>query len=181
MKKWSLILSILIFLIVSVFWIVAKNEESYSEPQEALFAVDKDLVLIPGYKLNNTALFFFIKQTENLGAAYVQEGLFGWQTGMFTWSPMDNERSYEDLKGHRIHGENLIYGLIRHGDERLIQVDENPATLLNLAMLPQDEVEKYNLEGLYIWYYESETPLESNEITLLNRDTREVLDTIHLN
>jgi hypothetical protein len=91
---------------------------------------------------------------------------------------MDNNRSYENLNSYQVHGENLIYGLIRQGDDRLVQIGENHATILDLAMLPPSEVEKLRLEGLYIWYFESDKPLNEGEIKLLNKDTGEELDTI---
>ena len=95
---------------------------------QRLFFLSKSTIII------NIA---FIKNTNNLGAAYVQKGLFGWKAEMLTWSPMDNERSYENLNGYQGYGENLIYGLIRQGNERLVQIGENHATILNLAaMLP---------------------------------------------
>lgn len=178
MKKCSLMSVVLILILISVFWIMSEKSDSYSEPQEAVLAADNDLSLILGYKLNNKALFFFIKNGSNLGATYVQEGLFGWVAKMRTWSPMDNDRSYENLSGYQVHGENLIYGLIRYGDERIIQIGENQAKILNLAMLPPIEVEKFRLEGLYIWYFESETPLNGEEIKLLNKNTGEEIDSI---
>jgi hypothetical protein len=182
MKKSSLtIISVIVILIfISIFWVISEKSDSYSEPQEALFAIDKDLVLIPSYKINDKALFFFFKDKNNLGATYVQEGLFGWNAGMLTWSSMDNDRSYEKLNGYQGHGENLIYGLIRHGDERLIQIGENNATILSLSMLSPSEVEKFRLEGLYLWYFESEIPLNEGEIKLININTGEEIDSIDL-
>lgn len=49
---------------------------------------------------------------------------------------MDSDRKYENLSGSQGQGENLIYGLIRHGHERLVQINEEQGTILNLAMLP---------------------------------------------
>ena len=174
MKKWQLVTVALITILIVVIWVMSEKSDSYSEPQEALFAVDNDLSLIPSYNINDKALFFFIKGADNLGAAYSRKGLFGWKAEMLTWSPMDNERSYENLNSYQVHGENLIYGLIRHGDDRLVQIGENRATILDLAiMLPPSEVEKLRLEGLYIWYFESDKPLNGGEIKLLNKDTGE--------
>jgi hypothetical protein len=91
---------------------------------------------------------------------------------------MDNDRSYEKLNSYQGHGENLIYGLIRHGDERLIQIGENNANILSLAMLSPNEVEKYRLEGLYLLYFENETPLKEGEIKLISTNTGEEIDSI---
>lgn len=174
MKKWSLTSVTLILVLLSVIWVISVKLDSYSEPQEAVFANENDLTLIPGYKNNNKALFFYIKGENHLGATYVQNGLFGWRPKMFTWSPMDKKRDYENLSGYQIHGGNLIYGLIRRGDERLVQVGENDAKMLNLAMLPPNKVEKLQLEDLYLWYFESETPLNGEEIKLFNNTGEEI-------
>ncbi|WP_124070767.1 aspartyl-tRNA synthetase [Filibacter tadaridae] len=178
MKKWLLIAVSLIAIPTAVIWVIAEKSDSYSEPQEALFAADHDLTLIPGYKINDKALFFFIKGTNNLGAAYVQKDLFGWKADILTWSPMDSKRSYENLSGSQGQGENLIYGLIRHGDDRIVQIGEDRATILNLAMLPLSEVEKLRLEGLYIWYFEGDKLPGGGEIKLLNKDTGKELGTM---
>lgn len=180
MKKRSLISIVLLLIIISVIWVVVEKSDSYSEPQEAVFSIDNDLLLIPSYKLNNKGLFFFIKNANYLGATYVQKGLFGWKAKMLTWSPMDKERGYENLE-YQVHGEHLIYGLIRHGDDRLIQIGEEYARILDLAMLPSTEVEIFQLEGLYIWYFESETPLNRDEIKLLNKNTREEIESTEIN
>lgn len=177
MKKRLIISLSLLTMLIAFIWVMSEKSVSYSEPQEALFAIDNDLLLIPGYKLNGKALFFFIKNGNGLGTAYVKKSFFGWKAGALTWSPMDSDREYEKLNGSRGHGENLMYGLIRHGDERLVQINEERATILDLAMLPTKEIEKFRLEGLYIWYLESEQPLDGGEIKLLEKDTNREIDT----
>ncbi|MFJ7182596.1 aspartyl-tRNA synthetase [Lysinibacillus xylanilyticus] len=180
MKKRLIISVSLITLLIAFIWLMSGKSTSHSEPQEALFSIDYDLSLIPSYKINDKALFFFIKNTNNLGAVYVQKGIFGWKAGMLTWSPMDVERAYEKLNGYQIHGDNLIYGLIKQGNDRIVEMDGDRASMLNLAMLPPSEVEKLRLEGLYIWYFESDKPLKGEEIKLFNKDTGEELDRLEL-
>lgn len=181
MKKRLLIPVVIFVILITVIWGVFEKLQSYAEPQEAILAIENDLVLILGYKLNNKALFFFIKDGNNLGSTYVNEGLFGWKVDMLTWGPMDHERNYEQLSGYKGYGENLVYGLMRHGHERQIQIGENQARILDLAMLPSNEVEKYNLEGLYIWYFESETSISGEEIKLLDKYTGEEIDSVRFN
>lgn len=185
MKKGSLyknavIAFAVIVIFITVIWLFSEKSSSYSDPQEAIFAVEKDLVLIPAYKINSDALFFFIKDKNNLGATYVREGLLGWKAGFLTWSSMDNKRNYENLNGYQGQGGNLIFGLIKDGDDRLIQFDDKNATILNLEMLPTEVVEEYHLKGLYIWYFESDTALEEGKIKLINKTTEEVIDEINL-
>ena len=165
-------------LFISFFiWLMSEKSTSYSEPSEAMFAIDQDLVLIPGYKMNE-ALFFFIKDKNYFGAAYVKEGLFGWKTGELTWGSTDFKVSSDHLSGYSGHGEHLIYGLIKNGDERIIKMGENEAKLFNLEMLPNSTVEEFQLQDMYIWYIESETALDRGEIKLLNKSTGEQLDSV---
>ncbi|MCG3088702.1 aspartyl-tRNA synthetase [Sporosarcina cyprini] len=179
-KRLSAIL--VLFLLAFILGMSAKTD-AYSEPREALIAKEKDVLVIPSYLANNKALFFFINSTDNLGAAYVQKGLFGWKTGMLTWSPMDQERKYEKLSGYQGYGENLIYGIIRNGDKHMVQIGEEHATILDLtAVLSSSEVEKFKLDGLSIWYYESDDELlteDEKEIILVDKDTGEELDMIY--
>lgn len=184
MKQGSFKKAVIAFAVIAIFitviWVISEKFISYSEPQEAIFAVEKDLVLIPAYKINRNALFFFIKDKNNLGATYVREGLFGWKAEFLSWSPMNLERNYENLNGQQGHGENLIFGLIKDGDDRLIQLGDKSAKILNLEMLPTEVVEEYHLTGLYIWYFEIDTALEEGKIKLINKTTEEVIEEIDL-
>lgn len=180
--KNTVSLSVLIVILISIFavWFFLEKENSYSEPQEAIIAIEKDLLLIPAYKLNDDALFFFIKDKNNLGTTYVQEGLLGWKAGILTWSSMDNKRNYDEFNGYESHGESLIFGLIKFEEERIVKMDDNNAKFLMLdVMLPSEIVEEYQLEDLCIWYFENDTVPEEKTIQLIN-NSGEVLDTISL-
>lgn len=183
MKQGSFLLkSLTVFAVIAIFitviWGISEKSISYPEPQEAIFAVEDDLVLISAYKINGNALFFFIKDKNNLGATYVQKGLFGWKAEFLSWSPMDYERNYDNLNGIQGHGENLVFGLIKDGDERLIQLEGKNAKILELEMLPSKVVEENQLNGLYIWFFESETALGEGKIKLINKTTEEVIEEI---
>ena len=54
----------LITVLIAVIWVMSEKSDSYMEPQEALFTIDNDLSLIPGYKTNDQFFFFFIKNTN---------------------------------------------------------------------------------------------------------------------
>jgi len=178
-KNTSITFAVIV-IFITVIWLFSDKSISYPEPQEAIFGVEKDLALIPAYKINSNALFFFIKDKNNLGATYARKGLWGWKADFLTWDPMDNKRNYEKLNGYQGYGENLLFGLIKDGDDRLLQLDDKNATILNLEMLPAEVVEEYQLKGLYIWYFESDTALEEGTIKLINKSTEEVLDEIDL-
>jgi hypothetical protein len=171
---------IIVFVTLTVIWVYSEAQDTYSEPQYAIQAIDKDLLLIPAYKINDESLYFFIKDKKNLGSVKVRKGLFGWKSGMFTWSQMDSKRKYEKLNGVQGYGENLLYGLIRNGDERVVTVDGHEAEILNLAMIPPSLLEEYNLEGLYLWYFESDDNLNHEQLMLLHRETHEIIQSIKL-
>ncbi|UZM97921.1 hypothetical protein OL548_23780 [Lysinibacillus sp. MHQ-1] len=85
------------------------------------------------------------------------------------WTRREAMKKLDHLKGH---SDSLIYGLIRNGDKQLIKIGERYATILDLAViLPPSEVEKYQLDGLFIWYFESHTPPNEEEITRINKVT----------
>ena len=178
-SRTSISITILLMVFISFFiWLMSEKSSSYSEPSEALFASDQDMVLIPGYKMNDEALYFFIKDKNYLGATYVKKGLFGWKSGVLTWGSSDFKASSDNLNSYSGHGDNLVYGLIKNGDERIIKMGEHEAKLLNLEMLPNSTVQEYQLQDMYIWYFESETALDRGEIKLLNKSTGEQLDAI---
>jgi hypothetical protein len=156
-----------------------KNQILNQEPQEALLAIDKNLLLIPAYKVNGESLYFFIKDKDSLGASFVRKGILGWRAGMLSWGLLVKNDNNEKLSGYQGHGENLLYGLIKNGEDRFIEVNGNEATILNLEALSLNEVKENGLEGLYIWNYKSDTPLDEGEIKLFNKNNRKLLDTIN--
>ncbi|WP_394140020.1 aspartyl-tRNA synthetase [Cytobacillus oceanisediminis] len=176
--KYVVLLMVVITLIVT--WAYVEDQDSYSDPVKAIEAIDKELLLIPAYQLGDKSLYFFIKDKNNLGATIVRKGIFGWKSGMLTWGPLDSKREYEMLEGFHGHGEGLVYGLIRNGDERVVTVDDQEAQVLNLAMLPPSVVKKYNLEGLYLWYFESDNNLNHEQVKLLRKNTQEIIQSIDL-
>ncbi|HHW36265.1 MAG TPA: aspartyl-tRNA synthetase [Bacillales bacterium] len=181
-SKTIISLVIFIFTFYCIVLLLPEKSNSYKEPHEAIFADDtasnKDFLLIPANKLNGKALFFFIKDKNNLGAVYADKGIFGWKAGMLTWSVYDKEMGSDKLEDIHGHGGNLVFGLIRDGDEHLVKINGNNAKILNLAMLSPDVVKEFQLEGLYIWYFESDKPLSDTEIKLVNKTTGEELHSV---
>ncbi|MGF3104435.1 aspartyl-tRNA synthetase [Rossellomorea sp. DUT-2] len=183
MKKSTILKYVFLLIVVialSASWTYAEDQDSYTEPYQAIQAVDKGLQLIPAYKMGDESLYFFIKDKTNLGATVVRKGIFGWKSGVFTWGSMDPEREYKKLQGIEGHGEGLVYGLIRNGDERVVMVDDQEAKVLDLAMLSPSIVKEYQLEGLYLWYVESDKNLNAQQVKLLREDTREIIDSVDL-
>lgn len=71
-------------MVVAIAWFSDAKSQAYAEPNEALLAVENNIVLIPGYKMDKEALFFFFKGKNGFGATYVNNGLLGWKAGMLT-------------------------------------------------------------------------------------------------
>jgi hypothetical protein len=182
-KNATILKYVFLFIVVialTASWAYAEDQDSYSEPHKAIQAVDKDLQLILAYKIGDESLYFFIKDKTNLGATKVRKGIFGWKSGMFTWGPFYPDRDYEKLQGIQGHGQGLVYGLIRNGNERVVTVDDQEASILNLSLLSPSVVKEYQLEGLYLWYVESEKNLNDQQVKLLHKDTREIIDSVEL-
>lgn len=148
--RTSLLILIGIILVLTSFWISSERSISYSEPHEAMLANDRELILIPAYKIDDEALFFFIKDQQFFGAAKVKKGIFGWKQPMMAWSPMSDRSSYEIPGGYQGYGEYLVYGLIKNGADYRIEVNEKDPVILPFAMLPPAEVKANHLENMYL-------------------------------
>lgn len=174
----TILTSILLFIFFA--WFIPEKANSYSEPNEALSAFDSDLVLIPGYKMNNDSLYFFIKNNNSLGASYVREGPFGWKAGLLTWGPMGTNYEDGDLNGVQGHGETLIYGLVKNKVDRYVEVNGKRVKMLNLKMLGDALLQKYGLEDVYLWYYESGKQLDevTLKVELFDGETNELIDSL---
>jgi len=179
LSKGALIVFTL-FLIAALLFLLylSENSNSYSEPSEALLAVEDDLVLIQAYKLDDDSLYFFINDQENLGASFIHKGLFGWKAEHLDWSPFDTNVKHNQLSGYHGYGDNLIYGLIKNGDELIVKKNEDVARIINLEMLPRNIVEDYHLQDMYLWYIKSERVFEEGEIELINKYSEEVIDVV---
>jgi len=167
------IILILILLLISLIWFLSEKNISYAEPQEALTNSEYGFLIIPAYKMNDESLFFFIKN-NNLGAAFVHKGLFGWKAGMLTSNQKEKviPNSINEVNGY---GENLIYGLI--SEANYVEVNGVRADHLYVDIMLEPEVVKdYDLESTTLWYFISDVPQQEVVIELYDKDTDELLD-----
>jgi hypothetical protein len=51
---------------------------------------------------------------------------------MLTWGTYGNKESYEKLTGSSGHKDNLIYGLIKNGGDRIIKIDEKTDRFISI-------------------------------------------------
>ncbi|WP_146813411.1 hypothetical protein [Halobacillus faecis] len=179
MKKRGVLSFAGTILLLLAVWMMVGKAGAYDEPGEALHATEEGLTLIPVQQVDGEALFFFIKDDRHFGAAKVQKGIFGWKAGMMSMNPLDRERIGEELNRLFVHGYDLVYSLVRKGDERSVKVGDEKATMLNVKSLLPEESEwiKLRWKDLYVWYIEK--PFHSdNEIKLLHKPDGEVIDSM---
>lgn len=176
----SLIALSLIVLSAIVIWSISESEASYEEPQEALLAENEDLVLIPAYVTQDEALFFFIRNETSLGAAKVYKNLWGWKSDFLTWGPFNSITTGEKIGGYQIHGDEVIFGLMEKGDKRVVMLNNTPAPAIPLELSLPDEIENDHLSDLSLWYFETDELANESSLTLVERNTNEEIDTLHI-
>lgn len=177
---WKIWVARGLLVVIAIAWFLDAKSQAYAEPNEALLAVENNMVLIPGYKVDKEALFFFFKGKNGLGATYVDKGLLGWKAGVLSWSQMGTHKHSELLNNSRGLDDRLLYGIIQinDGDNRSVQMNGTNAVLLNLEMLPLETVEAYELEDTFIWFFETDTPIDKRDIQLIDNDTGDVIDSL---
>lgn len=167
-----------IAIILIVMWAVWEGSESHPTPQEAIYEMYYDATLIPGYLHEDEALFFSIAGNKLISAHYVDKNLFGWKAKRFTSYPVNDRSILDNNYGESTGKRHVIYGLIEPKDDWIVQVDGEDARLLNVETLPAEEVALYDLEGLFIWYYESNERIDTAEVVVqvVNQETGEVVE-----
>lgn len=177
--KLFILLIVLSIVLISLFsiWSISESKISYEEPQEALLAENDELVLIPTYKTPDEALFFFIENKNDFGAVMVYKHIFGWKTDFRTGSSMNSLLTEKKIGGYQTHGDEIIYGLMKGGDNRVIMVDNDPAITINLEIMLPDESGNGDLDGLYLWYYETDDLEKLTSLSLVDQSTNEEIDT----
>lgn len=162
-----------------LIWYFIEKEQSFTTPQEAILEVDPNLLLIPGYQLNDESLFFFINSHENVGAVYAEKGIMGWKAGILTSGTSSFKQVASNFNGFQSQ-DNLYYGVIELKNHQSLRMDDVEVRALNLTMMGQEVVEQYKLQGLYIWYVELDRPGEQRTLQLIDEETDEVLDEIDI-
>ncbi|TDL82451.1 hypothetical protein [Peribacillus frigoritolerans] len=172
MNKYKVSLGLFIcFGLAFVIWSMTEISQSFDEPLEALQDTKHDMeVVIPAYKINDEALYFFIDQNNQLGTAFLKEGIYGWKTGAISANPRQKMKADQKLIDYHVYDDSMIYGLLSD-DEGALEVNVNgaPARTLEIGvMLEQDLAQKYNLEDKILWYYQEKKPVPEGGKTLKN-------------
>lgn len=172
----SLIVLGIILITVFTVWSISENKIFYEEPQKALLGENKDLILIPAYVTEDKALYFFIKDSNNLGAAKINNGLFGWKSDYLVWSTTTGTITDEKFNGYQTDGDEIIFGLMKNGQDFTVMADDIPAEKINLEVSLHNESVEMDLENVYLWYIESDNLSNIKELILVNQNTNEELD-----
>lgn len=179
--KISVAFFAILIVIVGFNWFTSEKSRSFSEPHEAILALDQDVLVIPAYKKNNVSLNFFIKDNDKFGATFVEHGIFGWKThGNLLYNEIGELKDYETLDKYRVHDEYFVYGLIRTAEEPQILVNNNEAELINFETLDEEDLKDLNLDNMYIWYFESAMPITDGKIELKNKASGNLIYTTKL-
>ncbi|KAA0957588.1 aspartyl-tRNA synthetase [Planococcus kocurii] len=171
-----LLVSAVILITVFTVWSISENKISYEEPQKALLAENKDLILIPAYVTEDKALYFFIKDSNNIGTAKITNGLFGWKSDYLAWSTTTGTITDEKFNGYQIYGDEIIFGLMKNGQDFTVMADDIPTEKINLEVSLHNESVEMDLENVYLWYIESDNLSNIKELILVNQNTNEELD-----
>lgn len=181
--KFSLTIIAIIILYSLGNWFYTEKSESFSEPQEALLNVEKDVLLIPAYKVEGESLYFLIKDNQ-LGAAYIQEAIFGWKLGEgeIPFTSIGDRQDYEKLSHYKVHDDFLVYGLIKNVENSIIKVNGEEAKIISLeSIFSSSEIKENNFEGISLWYYEKfNEVLSEGKIEVFNKDTQKLTDSTDL-
>jgi hypothetical protein len=182
--KFSLTIIAIIILYSLGNWFYNEKSTSFSEPEEALLNVEKDVLLIPAYKAVGESLFFIVKDKNQLAAVYIQEAIFGWKLGEgdIPFTTIGDPKDYEKISNYKVHDDFLVYGLVKNVGNSVIKVNGEDAKIISLEkILDPNDVKRHNFQDMYLWYYESGADvLSEGEIEVFSKDNQELLDSTEL-
>lgn len=181
MNKYKVFLSLFICLgLVFVIWSMTEIAQSFDEPLEALQNTKQDMeVVIPAYKINDEALFFFIDQKNQLGTALLKEGIYGWKAGPVSTNPLGDERLLvNELGNYHVYENSMIYGLLSDENGSLeVKINGGQARTLQVGgMLEKEIAQKYNLQNTILWYYQQDELIPEGGYVELLKDKVELVD-----
>ncbi|OHR67393.1 hypothetical protein HMPREF3291_10810 [Bacillus sp. HMSC76G11] len=180
MNKYKVFLGLFIcFGLAFVIWSMTEISQSFDEPLEALQHTKHDMeVVIPAYKINDEALFFFIDQKNHLGTAFLKEGIYGWKASSISTNPLTDRPAESELLNYHFYGNSMIYGLL--SDEKgSLEVKINGAEARTLqvgGMLEQEIAQKYNLQNTVLWYYQQDELVPGGGEVELLKDKVKLVD-----
>ncbi|KEZ50870.1 hypothetical protein [Metabacillus indicus] len=172
MNKYRIYLGLFIcFGLAFVIWSMTEISHSYDEPLEALKQTKQDMeVIIPAYNINDEALYFFIDENDQLGTAFMKQGIYGWKTGAISASPQQEIKADQKLIDYHVYDNSMIYGLISDAEGSLeVNINGAPARTLEIGvMLEQEVAQKHNLQDKILWYYQQKDLMPEGVKTLKN-------------
>lgn len=172
------IISVAVFIVlVGIFHLYADNKRSFSTPLEAIVNQTDNMEgftvkeVFAGSEVNNHADYFYINNTNNIVAAELFKGWFGWRSGsLITGSGLNiNDEISEPTNGYTGSGD-LLFGLTTEQVDRF-EVDNIPARFIPLDLYIEGEETK----GKKLWYVHIKTDnRESIEIRAFDKLNNEL-------
>lgn len=158
-------------LIIALVW----SSDTVETAEQAVRDGDSDLVLTPVYELNGRALFFFIRDDNNFGAATATESWFGWRLETRTEGTIPALDDPDRINNYMSHEDGFVYGLFDSADGRHVQIGEMPADQLLLGeRFPIDLLEGTGLAGKAVWFTENAPEERPIPLQLLDADGQEL-------
>lgn len=154
------IIRVAVFIVLlGIFYLYEDNKRSFSTPLEAIvnqtdnmegFTVKK---VFASSEVNNRADYFYINNSNNIVAAQLSKGWFGWRSGsLSTGSGLNiNDEISEPTNGYTGNGD-LLFGLTTEQVDRF-EVDNIPASLIPLDLYIEGE----DTKGKKLWYVHIKT------------------------
>ncbi|WP_271853922.1 hypothetical protein [Planococcus maritimus] len=173
-KKRMLVLIGLVLvaaLIIALVW----SSNTVETAEQAVRDSDNDLVLTPVYELNGRALFFFIRDDDQFGAATAIESWFGWRLETRTESTIPTLDDPDRINNYASHEDGFVYGLFDPTDGRHVQIGEMPADQLLLGeRFPAELLEETGLSKKAVWFTENAPEDRPLPLQLLDADGQEL-------
>ena len=164
----------IIMLVVTSTLIMA--DETYDEPNEAVFAKFGKVELIPGYVINDKGLFFVFEQDHLIGYVTVRESLFGWKidedhTEIGTLSIKEIEQFSVSV----MYDDSMAVGLFKQ-ENAVLLVDGQIAQ--NYPLAGNEEFQE--VEDVFLWWHERDDDEKTITLQLLDDETGEVLEQLEI-
>ncbi|KOP67280.1 hypothetical protein AMS62_20035 [Bacillus sp. FJAT-18019] len=172
------LIRVAIFIVlVGLFYLYEDNKRSFSTPLEAIYNQTDNMEgftvkkVFASSEVNNRADYFYITNSNNIVAAQLSKGWFGWRSGsLSTGSGLNiNDEISEPTSGYTGSGD-FLFGLTTEQVDR-IEVNGIQARLIPLDLYIEGEETK----GKKLWYVHIKTDnRESIEIRAYDKLNKEL-------
>lgn len=128
---------------------------------EAALPTDQDYEWIEGPKTEKKHRYFFLSNGAYFGTGFVTKNLTGWSSGEGVYTKLPNSLNFNEISA-AYSDSKIIYGLIKPEGEIGVTVNGVETEFVELNTLSKDVVNKYGVDGYFIWYVDF-SDLENQE------------------